>query len=115
MSALASAPATTPTLVSSSVAQSFVDGATAPASAAVGMGRAVLIGADGNGHGDMGMNMAGLCVAILLIGVTGLLLWLNRSPRKTALWSAPRMVALLRPSGREPDPPSLTALSVQRR
>lgn len=114
MSVSAPSPATTPTSVSGPAGQPFVEGATPAVSSLAGIGRAVLTSIDGGGHGDMGMSMAGLCVAILLIGVTGLLLFLNRSLRVTTLWSAPRVVARIRPVGREPDPPSLSALSVQR-
>lgn len=105
---------TTAVPASGSVGHSLVGGATIAASALVSAGHAVLTSADRDMPGDMGMNMAGLCVAILLIGVAGLILLLNRSPRLAALWRTPRLVALLRPLGREPAPPSLTALSVQR-
>ena len=108
MGALVSESSTT----TSSVAQSLVDTTTGAATAAVTTGRAVLTKAEG--HAGMGMNMACLCLAILMLGATGLFALLNRHPRVTALWSAPRPVMSLRASGREPDPPSLTALSVRR-
>ncbi|GAB3669139.1 hypothetical protein GCM10027596_40950 [Nocardioides korecus] len=83
---------------------------------AAGVGRTVLTSAEGvsGGDSDMGMSMAGLCVTILLIGMTGFFFLLNRCPGLMALSSAPRLVAVPRPSGRGSDPPSLTALSVQR-
>lgn len=108
MGSLASDPSTT----TSSVARSLVETTTAAATAAVTTGRAVVTSAAG--HAGMGMNMACLCIAILMLGATGLFGLLNRFPRVTARWSAPRPVVSLRASGREPAPPSLTALSVRR-
>lgn len=114
MSVPASGAMTTATPVAASGTQSLVNRAAIGVAEVPSMGRGGLTGAASDGPGDMSMNMAGLCVAILLVGVASLLLLLNRLPCMTALWSAPRLVALLRPLGRMADPPSLTALSVQR-
>lgn len=60
------------------------------------------------------MTMAGLCVAILVMGI-GALWLLGRSDRPgPVLWTLPRKVATSTTADRDPDPPSLTALSIQR-
>jgi len=68
----------------------------------------------GPGHKGMGMNMAGLCVAILAIGLVALLLLLRGGRAPRASWSLQRLMFAVTPLGRDPAPPSLTALSIQR-
>ena len=68
----------------------------------------------GDSHGSMNMNMTGLCVAILAIGLLGLLLHLTRRATPSLLWTSHRPFGHAPQAGRDPDPPSLTALSVQR-
>lgn len=114
MSVRASDALATPASVASSGTQSLVDHAAMVVAEVSSWGRGTLISPDSHGSGDMSMNMVGLCVAILLIGAAGLRFLVNRFRPVRAVWSTPRWVASLRPSGREPDPPSLTALSVQR-
>lgn len=85
-----------------------------PVGALVDHGEGAVAVLSGLGHEGMGMNMAGLCVAILAIGLVALLLLLRgrRAPR--TLWSLPRLMPAVTPRGRDPAQPSLTALSIQR-
>jgi len=85
-----------------------------PVGALVDHGEGAVAVLSGLGHKGMGMNMAGLCVAILAIGLVALLLLLRgrRAPR--VWWSLPRLMFAVTPPGRDPDPPTLTALSIQR-
>ena len=69
---------------------------------------------NGPGHQDMNMNMAGLCVAILAVGLFALLLLLRGGRLPRALWFLQRWAFARTPAARDPDPPSLTVLSIQR-
>jgi len=68
----------------------------------------------GTDHQSMGMNMAGLCVAILAVGLFALLLLLRTGRLPRALWFVARPLFAVSPAGRDPDPPSLTVLSILR-
>lgn len=68
----------------------------------------------GTDMGGMDMGMAGLCVAMLVIGL-GLVLWYLRGRAPLGvLWVLPRPAPAIARAGRQPDPPSLRALSIQR-
>jgi len=68
----------------------------------------------GLGQQGMDMNMAGLCVAILAVGLVALLLLLRGGRLPRSLWFLQRPAFAFKPVGRDPDPPSLTVLSIQR-
>jgi len=68
----------------------------------------------GPGRQGMDMNMSGVCVAILAVGLLALLLLLRGGRLPRALWFQQRRAFALKPVGRDPDPPSLTFLSIQR-
>ena len=67
-----------------------------------------------DGHQGMDMNIAGLCVATLAVGLFALLLLLRTGHAPRAPWFLAGRGFALKPAGRDPDPPSLTALSRQR-
>ena len=62
----------------------------------------------------MGMSMAATCVAILAAELIALLLLLLGQRLVPVLWSIPRRAGAIAHPGRDPDPPSLTSLSIQR-
>ncbi|MEO7943504.1 MAG: DUF6153 family protein [Marmoricola sp.] len=68
----------------------------------------------GPGQQGMDMNMAGLCVATLAVGLFALLLLLRLERLPRAPWFLQRRAFALKPVGRDPDPPSLSVLSIQR-
>ena len=62
----------------------------------------------------MDMSMMGMCMAVLVMGL-GALLVLGRVRRPAPAWTLSRAGgATASPLGRDPDPPSLTVLSIQR-
>lgn len=65
-------------------------------------------------HHDGGMSMAGMCVAILMVGLAAIYLWMTRQPLRRPGWLVPRLHVLPTAVSRDPDPPSLIALSIQR-
>ena len=95
-------------------ARTVISGVTASVEAPLRTLGQVTIERVGESHGSMNMNMTGLCVAILAIGLLGLLLHLTHRATPSLLWTSPRSFAHALQAGRDPDPPSLTALSVQR-
>jgi Family of unknown function (DUF6153) len=69
---------------------------------------------DATGHGAMNMGMSGACMAILAVALIALIrLFLTRGTRR-ALWLLARPARAPAYSGRDPDPPSLTELSIRR-
>lgn len=60
------------------------------------------------------MSMIGLCVAVLVMGIGALLVLARFRPRAPVLWTLCRTGAATATAGRDPDPPSLTVLSIQR-
>lgn len=73
----------------------------------------LLEAATGSGHG--GMAMGAMCLAILGAAVLALLRLLDRARVAPVVWSLPRRPAgAIVPRGRDPDPPSLIKLSIQR-
>lgn len=64
--------------------------------------------------GGMDMTMAGLCLAILILGLGAMALWLRRRRTTSVMWVLPRPVAVIGRHGRAPDPPSLRQLSILR-
>ena len=68
----------------------------------------------GRSHDDMDWGLAGLCLAILLIGVGTLLVWLARHRPSSLVWVMSRASRLIERAGRVPRPPSWQDLSIQR-
>lgn len=66
----------------------------------------------GSGHGDMAM--VAMCLAILGAAMLAMLRLLNRARVAPVVWSLPRPVRAILPRGRDPDPPCLIKLSIQR-
>ena len=68
-----------------------------------------------SGPGGMGMGMTVMCVAVLAAGLIALVRLLLGGRVRSVLWMlARRARAVLQHRGRDPDPPSLIALSIQR-
>lgn len=68
--------------------------------------------ATGSGHG--GMAMGAMCLAILGAALLALLRLLHRARVAPVVWLLPRHARAIVPRGRDPDPPSLIQLSIQR-
>ena len=68
--------------------------------------------ATGSGHG--GMAMGAMCLAILGAALLALLRLLQRARVAPVVWTLPRPARAIVPRGRDPDPPSLMKLSIQR-
>lgn len=68
----------------------------------------------GRSHDNMDMGMAGLCLAILLIGVGTLLVWLARHRPSSVVWVVARASRLIERAGRFPRPPPWQDRSIQR-
>jgi hypothetical protein len=66
------------------------------------------------GHGAMGMGMAAMCLAILTLALIALLLLLAGRVRPLLWLVAPPVRAPMCTGRRDPDPPSLIKLSIQR-
>ena len=62
----------------------------------------------------MDMNMAGWCIAILMLGVGAVSMLLRGNGLTLAPWVLPLAVRTVHRYGRDPDPPSLRRLSIQR-
>lgn len=76
----------------------------------------LLEAATGSGHGtdSGGMAMGAMCVAILGASLLALLRLLQRARVAPVVWTLPRPARAIVPRGRDPDPPSLIKLSIQR-
>lgn len=61
-----------------------------------------------------GMVMGVMCLAILGAALLAVLQLLLRARVAAVVWSLPRSVRAIVPRGRDPDPPSLIKLSIQR-
>lgn len=72
----------------------------------------LLDAATGSGHG--GMAMGAMCLAILGAALLTLLRPLQRARVAQGVWTLPRPARAIVPRGRDPDPPSLIKLSIQR-
>lgn len=72
--------------------------------------------ATGSGHGtdSGGMAMGAMCLAILGAALLALARLLRRARVAPVGWSLPRPARAILPRGRDPDPPSLIKLSIQR-
>lgn len=68
--------------------------------------------ATGSGHGAMAMGA--MCLAILGAALLALLRLLQRARAAPVEWTLPRPARAIVPRGRDPDPPSLIKLSIQR-
>jgi len=66
------------------------------------------------GSGPGGTAMGALCLAILGAALLALLRRLQRARLAPGVWSLPRPARAIVPRGRDPDPPSLIKLSIQR-
>jgi len=66
----------------------------------------------GSGHGGIAMGV--MCLAILGAALLALLRVLRRVRLAPMVWSLPRRTRAIIPRGRDPDPPSLIELSIQR-
>lgn len=65
--------------------------------------------------GTEGMNlMTGFCLALLVVGVGALSMLLRGSRVSPVPWPLPPVIGAIERSGRDPAPPLLTALSIQR-
>jgi len=67
-----------------------------------------------SGHAGMGMGAAGMCMAVLMLSLLVLMLQLHASRQSQVLWLVARPVRATGIWGRDPDPPSLFRLSIQR-
>ena len=76
----------------------------------------LLEAATGSGHGtdSGGMAMGAMCLAILGAALLALLRLLQRARVAPVVWTLPRPARAIVPRGRDPDPPSLIKLSIQR-
>ncbi|MEQ7845743.1 DUF6153 family protein [Nocardioides kribbensis] len=76
----------------------------------------VLKGAAGSAHSidGGGMAMGVMCLAILGAALLALMQHFRRARVAPVLWSLPRPANAIIPRGRDPDPPSLIKLSIQR-
>lgn len=76
----------------------------------------LLEAATGSGHGSDsgGMAMGAMCLAILGAALLALLRLLQRARVAPVVWTLPRPARAIVPRGRDPDPPSLIKLSIQR-
>lgn len=63
---------------------------------------------------NIDMSMLALCLAILTAGVLALMWLLHRARTAPLLWIRPRLATTVERRGRDPDPPSLTVLSILR-
>lgn len=65
--------------------------------------------------GDEGMNlMTGFCLALLVVGIGAPTMLLRRNRVSPVAWLLPHAIGAIERSGRDPTPPVLTALSIQR-
>ncbi len=65
--------------------------------------------------GDEGMNlMTGFCLALLVVGIGAPTMLLRRNRVTPVAWLLPHAIGAIERSGRDPTPPVLTALSIQR-
>lgn len=66
------------------------------------------------GSVDGGMAMGAMCLAVLGAALLALLRLFHRARVAPVVWSLPRRIRAIVPRGRDPDPPSLIRLSIQR-
>jgi len=66
------------------------------------------------GHSGMDMGVAGMCMAILMLGLIALLLRIRANRLQPPLWLVARPARAPGARGRDPDTPSLIQLSIQR-
>lgn len=65
--------------------------------------------------GDEGMNlMTGFCLALLVVGIGAVTMLLRGNRVSPVPWPLPHAIGAIGGSGRDPTPPLLTALSIQR-
>ena len=69
---------------------------------------------DAAGHSGMDMGAAGMCMAVLVLTLIALILRLYANRARPLLWLVARNAWAPRGRGRDPDPPSLLRLSIQR-
>ncbi|MEO7351583.1 MAG: DUF6153 family protein [Marmoricola sp.] len=67
-----------------------------------------------SGHAGLGMGAAGMCVAVLVVALIALLLREQGGRLRPLLGMVARPVRAPGARGRDPDPPSLICLSIQR-
>ena len=67
-----------------------------------------------SGHTGMDMGAAGMCVAVLILALIALLVRAQAGRLRPLLWMVARPVRGPETWGRDPDPPSLISLSIQR-
>ena len=101
-------------LTSQSVTSSVLGSDSADGQAVAPIERPDSLRASDSGQGDMDMSLAMMCVAILAVALLALLRSLRREPPSSILWARPRESRLIVRPWREPSPPSLIALSIQR-
>ena len=70
--------------------------------------------ADATGHPGMSMSAAGMCMAVLVLGLFALLLRVRTSRLSPPLWRFAQPARAPGVRGRDPDPPSLIKLSIRR-
>jgi hypothetical protein len=77
---------------------------------------AAVVGAmtDSTGHTGMDLGATGMCMAVLVLSLLLLILRLYASRVPPLLWLVPRPTRSPLVRGRDPDPPSLFGLSIQR-
>jgi hypothetical protein len=75
---------------------------------------AVVSAAAATHHPAMEMAMAGACLAVLAVALIALLRFLRTNRVRPVLWVLPRRARAPGHAGRDPDPPSLIDLSIQR-
>lgn len=75
---------------------------------------AIVASAVATGRAAMDRGMEGMCLAILTVALVSLFRLLCVDRTSLARWVLPRQVRAPARQGREPDPPSLISLSIQR-
>ena len=67
-----------------------------------------------DGYGAMGMSVAEMCLAVLVLALMALLFLLLGGVVRPVLWLVSRPARAPVRAGRDPDPPSLTGVSIRR-
>ena len=97
-------------------AHDAVTGPAHVAAAAAAVATEAVVGAatDATGHTGMSTGATGMCMAVLVLSLLLLILRLYASRQPALLWLVARSVRTPLVRGRDPDPPSLFRLSIQR-
>lgn len=114
MDAMAKAAMTVPAQAAATGHEAMIGTAHEAASIAVVATEVVGAMTDATGHHGMGMGATGMCMAVLVLSLYLLILRLYASRVRPLLWLVARSPVSTLVRGRDPDPPSLFRLSIQR-